>query len=61
MQGTEIRSADVPQPIVLWEGQEFNFTIKIGVSTSDTVSINYDYFVNDVEAGDILLVDGECT
>ncbi|XP_057976686.1 pyruvate kinase isozyme G, chloroplastic isoform X2 [Malania oleifera] len=56
--GPEVRSGDVPQPILLKEGQEFNFTIKRGVSSEDTVSVNYDDFVNDVEVGDILLVDG---
>lgn len=56
--GPEVRSGDVPQPILLKEGQEFNFTIKRGVSSEDTVSVNYDDFVNDVEDGDILLVDG---
>ncbi|KAJ6347836.1 hypothetical protein OIU76_004349 [Salix suchowensis] len=56
--GPEVRSGDVPQPIILNEGQEFNFTIKRGVSTEDTVSVNYDDFINDVEAGDMLLVDG---
>lgn len=56
--GPEVRSGDVPQPITLKEGQEFNFTIKRGVNTDDTVSVNYDDFVNDVEVGDILLVDG---
>ncbi|KAM7525397.1 hypothetical protein LguiA_015299 [Lonicera macranthoides] len=56
--GPEVRSGDLPQPIVLEEGQEFNFTIKRGVSTEDTVSVNYDDFINDVEVGDIILVDG---
>ncbi|CAI9095434.1 OLC1v1031388C2 [Oldenlandia corymbosa var. corymbosa] len=56
--GPEVRSGDVPKPILLKEGQEFNFTIKRGVSTEDTVSVNYDDFVNDVEVGDTLLVDG---
>lgn len=56
--GPEVRSGDVPQPILLKEGQEFNFTIKRGVSIEDTVSVNYDDFVNDVEVGDILLIDG---
>ncbi|XP_027193260.1 pyruvate kinase isozyme G, chloroplastic isoform X2 [Cicer arietinum] len=56
--GPEVRSGDVPQPILLKEGQTFNFTINRGVSTQDTVSVNYDDFVNDVEAGDVLLVDG---
>jgi pyruvate kinase len=58
VQGPEVRSGDVPEPIMLNEGQEFNFTIKRGVSTVDTVSVNYDDFINDVEVGDILLVDG---
>ncbi|XP_074576554.1 pyruvate kinase isozyme G, chloroplastic-like isoform X2 [Curcuma longa] len=56
--GPEVRSGDVSQPILLEEGQDFNFTIKRGVSLEDTVSVNYDGFVNDVEVGDILLVDG---
>lgn len=56
--GPEVRSGDLPKPILLKEGQEFNFTIKRGVSTEDTVSVNYDDFINDVEPGDILLVDG---
>lgn len=56
--GPEVRSGDVPRPIQLKEGQEFKFTIRRGVSTEDTVSVNYDDFVNDVEVGDILLVDG---
>ena len=59
IQGPEVRSGDVPRPIQLKEGQEFNFTIRRGVSTENTVSVNYDDFVNDVEVGDILLVDGE--
>lgn len=56
--GPEVRSGDLPQPINLETGQEFTFTIKRGVSTEDCVSVNYDDFVNDVEAGDMLLVDG---
>ncbi|XP_074573102.1 pyruvate kinase isozyme G, chloroplastic-like [Curcuma longa] len=56
--GPEVRSGDVVQPILLNEGQEFNFTIKRGVSSGDTVSVNYDDFVNDVEVDDTLLVDG---
>ncbi|XP_028772855.1 pyruvate kinase isozyme G, chloroplastic isoform X2 [Neltuma alba] len=56
--GPEVRSGDVPQPILLKEGQQFNFTIRRGVSSEDTVSVNYDDFVNDVEVGDMILVDG---
>ncbi|XVF50920.1 hypothetical protein PTKIN_Ptkin04bG0142400 [Pterospermum kingtungense] len=56
--GPEVRSGDLPQPITLTTGQEFTFTIRRGVGTPDCVSVNYDDFVNDVEVGDILLVDG---
>lgn len=48
----------MPQPIALSTGQEFTFTIKRGVGTADCVSVNYDDFVNDVEEGDMILVDG---
>ena len=48
----------MPQPILLKEGQTFNFTIIRGVCTQDTVSVNYDDFINDVDDGDVLLVDG---
>ncbi|KAG6425658.1 hypothetical protein SASPL_116103 [Salvia splendens] len=57
-QGPEVRSGDLPQPITLVPGQEFTFTIQRGVGTADCVSVNYDDFVNDVEDGDMLLVDG---
>ncbi|CAA0843076.1 Plastidial pyruvate kinase 2 [Striga hermonthica] len=56
--GPEVRSGDLPQPIILEPGQEFTFTIQRGVGTSDCVSVNYDDFVSDVEVGDMLLVDG---
>ncbi|XP_010924790.2 plastidial pyruvate kinase 2 [Elaeis guineensis] len=56
--GPEVRSGDLPQPISLSSGQEFTFTIRRGVGTETCVSVNYDDFVNDVEVGDMLLVDG---
>ncbi|RRT79017.1 hypothetical protein B296_00003413 [Ensete ventricosum] len=56
--GPEVRSGDLLRPVLLEEGQAFNFTIKIGVNSEDTVSVNYDDFVNDVEVGDVILVDG---
>eukprot|EP01018_Ginkgo_biloba_P032946 Gb_25565 [translate_table: standard] len=40
------------------KGQAFTFTIKRGVGSINCVSVNYDGFVNDVENGDIILVDG---
>ena len=56
--GPEVRSGDLPQPIMPGKGQEFIFTIKRGVGSEKCVKVNYDGFVNDVEKGDTLLVDG---
>ncbi|KAK1320263.1 Plastidial pyruvate kinase 2 [Acorus calamus] len=55
--GPEVRSGDLPQPINLAPGQEFTFTIRRGVGTENCVSVNYDDFINDVDVGDMLLVD----
>jgi pyruvate kinase len=43
---------------MLKKGNEFTFTIKRGVGTDTSVSVNYDDFVSDVEEGDTLLIDG---
>jgi hypothetical protein len=43
---------------MLKKGDDFTFTIKRGVGTDTSVSVNYDDFVNDVEEGDTLLIDG---
>ncbi|CAM6024787.1 unnamed protein product [Sphagnum balticum] len=56
--GPEVRSGDLPQPIMLKKGDDFTFTIKRGVGTDTSVSVNYDDFVSDVEEGDTLLIDG---
>lgn len=56
--GPEVRSGDLPMPIKLGKGQTFTFTTKRGVCSENCISVNYDGFVNDVEEGDIILVDG---
>lgn len=58
LQGPEVRSGDLTEPIMLKEGQELNFTINRGLINENTIGVNYDDFVNDVEVGDTLLVDG---
>ena len=56
--GPEIRSGDVVQPIVLKKGDHLTFTIeKKAIYEGNTVSINYDGFLEDVSVGDIVLVD----
>jgi pyruvate kinase len=56
--GPEVRSGDLTEPIMLKEGQELNFTINRDLISENTIGVNYDDFVNDVEVGDTLLVDG---
>ncbi|KAJ4784856.1 Pyruvate kinase [Rhynchospora pubera] len=56
--GPEVRSGDLLEPLMLKEGQEFSFTINRNLISENTIGVNYDDFVNDVEVGDILLVDG---
>jgi len=57
--GPEVRSGDVKKPLVLHKGEKMTFTIKEGADgTGNTVSVNYDGFINDVSVGDIILVDG---
>lgn len=58
-QGPEVRSGDLPQPLMMKKGDPFTFTIKRGVSEPGCVSVNYDGFVDDVSVGDEILVDGE--
>ncbi|CAI7835258.1 unnamed protein product [Closterium sp. NIES-54] len=58
-QGPEVRSGDLPQPIELERGESFTFTIRRGVGSHRTVSVNYDGFIDDVDVDDIILVDGE--
>ena len=57
--GPEVRSGDLVQPLDLQAGDEVTFTVREGHKGVDnTVSVNYGGFVDDVEVGDHLLVDG---
>nr|XP_018678830.1 PREDICTED: plastidial pyruvate kinase 2-like [Musa acuminata subsp. malaccensis] len=58
-QGPEVRSGDSPQLITLTSRRDFTFEIKGGVGSDTCVSVSYDDFVNDVEVGGMLLVDGK--
>ena len=58
--GPEVRSGDLSDPLELQPGDAFTFTItqKDIKTRKNTVTVNYDDFVNDVHVGDLLLVDG---
>lgn len=59
MQGPEVRSGDLTEPVELVPGDEWTFTITEGeAGAGRRISVNYDGFVDDVSVGDELLVDG---
>lgn len=57
--GPEVRSGDLTQPLHLAPGEHVTFTITAGADGSgNRIGVNYDGFIDDVEVGDMLLVDG---
>eukprot|EP00177_Eucheuma_denticulatum_P008319 GFKZ01015133.1.p1 GENE.GFKZ01015133.1~~GFKZ01015133.1.p1 ORF type:complete len:573 (+),score=93.11 GFKZ01015133.1:165-1883(+) len=58
--GPEVRSGDLKAPIKVKRGQRFVWTVRKDFENFDdcTVDVSYDDFVNDVNVGDTLLVDG---
>jgi pyruvate kinase len=57
-QGPAIRTGDLRQPLTLKAGDTFTFTVRGHRSTEEySVDVNYDDLVNDINAGDIVLVD----
>lgn len=57
--GPEVRSGDLQQPIDMQKGEKYVFTIEEGADGTDgRISVNYDAFIDDVNMGDVLLVDG---
>jgi pyruvate kinase len=56
--GPEIRSGDLKKPIEIAVGDEIIFTVRREVEyPANTTEINYDGFIDDVEVGDVILVD----
>lgn len=57
--GPEVRSGDLAAPIDLVAGDKYTFTINVGATGQDgRIGVNYDGFIDDVDVGDIMLVDG---
>ncbi len=63
IKGPEIRTGDVTAPIDLQAGQTFDFTVRPGIQNGEgeeeirSVSVNYKDIINDINVGDIVLVD----
>ncbi|KIE58611.1 pyruvate kinase [Methylacidiphilum kamchatkense Kam1] len=57
-QGPAIRTGDLPDQMQLKPGDIFTFTVR-GEKVEDqhSVSVNYDDIVNDIQVGDVVLVD----
>lgn len=56
--GPEVRTSDIAKPIELKTGDKLTITIeKLAEYPANTISINYDDFVNDVEVNDYVLID----
>jgi pyruvate kinase len=56
--GPEIRSGDVKVPLVVKSGDQVVFTVrKMPEYPAGYLEVNYDGFIDDVEVGDVVLVD----
>ncbi|HEX4646558.1 MAG TPA: pyruvate kinase, partial [Verrucomicrobiae bacterium] len=57
-QGPAIRTGDLPVPLHLRPGQRFTFTVRGAKSEEvNSVDVNYAEFIDDIQVGDVVLVD----
>jgi pyruvate kinase len=57
-QGPAIRTGDLPVPLNLQPGQKFVLTVRGEKSEEvQSVDVNYENFVNDINVGDVVLID----
>lgn len=57
-QGPAIRTGDLPVPLDLQPGQKFTLTVRGEKSEEEhSVDVNYENFVNDINVGDVVLID----
>src|SRR6266436_3477404 len=57
-QGPAIRTGDLPVPMNLQPGQKFTLTVRGERSEEErSVDVNYENFVNDINTGDVVLID----
>ncbi|HXU75603.1 MAG TPA: pyruvate kinase, partial [Methylomirabilota bacterium] len=57
-QGPAIRTGELPVPLELLPGQKFTLTVR-GEKSEEvrSVDVNYENFVNDINPGDVVLID----
>ena len=57
-QGPAIRTGELPVPLDLKPGQKFTLTVRGEKSEEErSVDVNYENFVNDINVGDVVLID----
>src|SRR5581483_6395740 len=57
-QGPAIRTGDVGSPLDLKPGQKFTLTVRGEKDLEEhSVDVNYENFVNDINVGDVVLID----
>jgi pyruvate kinase len=57
-QGPAIRTGDLPVPLDLQPGQKFTLTVRGKLREEEhSVDVNYENFVNDINIGDVVLID----
>src|SRR5882724_6667750 len=57
-QGPAIRTGELPVPLDLRPGQKFTLTVRGERSEEErSVDVNYENFVNDINPGDVVLID----
>src|SRR2546422_9379810 len=57
-QGPAIRTGELPVPLDLKPGQKFTLTVRGEKSEEErSVDVNYENFVNDINPGDVVLID----
>ena len=57
-QGPAIRTGDLPVPLDLKPGQKFTLTVRGEKSEEvQSVDVNYENFINDINVGDVVLID----
>jgi len=55
--GPEIRTGDLPQPIVLKKNQKIILTVEHDYDPQKKIGVSYDEFINDIEIGKNILID----
>src|SRR3954466_9243569 len=57
-QGPAIRTGELPVPLDLRPGQKFTLTVRGEKSEEEqSVDVNYENFINDINLGDVVLID----